>query len=89
MSNITYAFTGSYQRLLENKRIPSRRADIGVAQFKVEFPISMGFRLPFSITYASSTETSRKREVRASFGINLDAAKLLALRKLAALSLSK
>jgi hypothetical protein len=89
MSNITYAFTGSYQRLLENKRIPGRRADLGVAQFKVELPVSMGFRLPFSITYASSTETSSRREVRANFGINLDAAKLLALKKLAALSLSK
>lgn len=87
LSQITYSFTGSYQRLFENRHVPGKRADIGVAQFKIEFPVAMGFRLPFSVTYASASETSQKREVRANFGINLDTLKLLALRRLASLAL--
>lgn len=79
-SQITYSFKGSYQRMLENRHVAGRKADIASAQFKLEIPIFTGVTLPFSLTYSNSTETSREDRFRANFGITFDADKLLRLR---------
>jgi hypothetical protein len=84
-SNITYSFSGRYERMMENRGLPNRKADIAVAQFKVEFPVLAGMSLPFSITYANASELIKEDHVRANFGFTFDASKLLALRKLAQL----
>ena len=44
-SRITFSFTGRYQRLLENRGITNKKADIAVAQFKLEIPLLTGFSL--------------------------------------------
>jgi hypothetical protein len=84
-SNITYSFSGRYQRTMENRGVAGRKADIAVAQFKVEFPVLAGVSLPFSITYANATELVKEEHVRANFGFSFDASKLFALRKLSQL----
>jgi hypothetical protein len=83
LSRITYAFTGSYQRLKENDGLPRRKADIGAFQFKLDVPIYAGFALPFAITYTNATEHNKKEDTRFNFGLKLDADKLFALTKLA------
>lgn len=83
-SQITYSFTGRYQRLLENRLIPGRKADIAVAQFKLNVPMFSGASFPFSITFANASELIKEKHVRANFGFSLDADKLLK-----ALALSK
>lgn len=76
-SQITYSFTGRYQRLLANRLIPGRKADIAVAQFKVNVPMFSGMSFPFSVTYANATELVKESHVRANFGFSFDADKLL------------
>jgi hypothetical protein len=78
-SQVSYSFTGSYQRMMENRHVANKKADIGTAQFKLEIPISTGFKLPVSITYANSTEQKNKSHFRFNFGFGLDTDKLAAL----------
>jgi hypothetical protein len=81
-SRVTYAFTGRYQRMLENRGVEGRKADIGVAQFKVELPVFAGMSLPFSVTYANATELVKEDHVRANFGFTIDTDKLLQVFRL-------
>jgi hypothetical protein len=81
-SQITFAFTGRYQRMFENRGIAGKKADIGVAQFKVEIPFLTGASFPFSITYANATELVKEDHVRANFGFSFDADKVLLLKNL-------
>ena len=85
-SAITYSFTGSYQRLLENTKGPNRKADIGSAQFKLEIPVFTGFKLPLAITYSNATEERNKSHFRFNFGFGLDADTLAALLRAKALN---
>lgn len=81
MSKITYSFSGRYQRMGENKGVSERTPDIVVAQFKLDLPITLGISLPFSFSYASSTEQNKENEMRFSFGVNFDVDKLYALTR--------
>ncbi len=80
-SRITYAFTGRYQRMLENRGIAGKKADIAVAQFRVEVPFMTGLSFPFSVTYANATELVKEDHVRANFGFSLDTDKLFTVIK--------
>lgn len=75
LSKVTYSFSGRYQKMKET------RFDIGIAQFKVELPITMGLSLPFSVTYANRTEFNDEDEVRGNFGLSFDLDKLYALTR--------
>lgn len=81
-SQITYSFTGRYQRLFENRGRPNVKADIGVAQFKIEIPVLAGVSFPFSVTYATATELIKEDHVRANFGFTFDTDKVLQVLKL-------
>jgi hypothetical protein len=76
-SQITYSFTGRYERFFENQYFAGRKADIAVAQFKFEIPIAAGMTFPFSVTYANSSELIKENKVRANFGFTFDTDKLL------------
>jgi hypothetical protein len=78
-SPITFSFTGSYQRLLENTAGPNRKADLGSAQFKLDLPVFTGFTLPLSLSYINATEERNKSGFRFNFGFGLDTDKLAAL----------
>ena len=60
-----------------------RKADLAVAQFKLEIPFMTGFSFPFSVTYANATELIKEDQVRANFGITFDADKLFRLARAA------
>jgi len=83
-SQITYSFTGRYERFFENRFFAGRKADLAVAQFKFNIPMAAGMSFPFSITYANSSELIKESKVRANFGFTFDTDKLLK-----ALALSK
>ena len=83
-SQITYSFTGRFERLFENRYFADRKADIAVAQFKLNIPMMSGMSFPFSVTYANSSELIKESKVRANFGFTFDTDKLLK-----ALALSK
>jgi hypothetical protein len=78
-SPITFSFTGSYQRLLENNGVAGRKADLGSAQFKMDIPVFTGFSLPLSVSYINATEERNKSGFRFNFGFGLDTDKLAAL----------
>jgi len=78
-SPITFSFTGSYQRMLENTKGFNKKADIGSGQLKLEIPVFTGFSLPLAVTYSNATEEQKKRHFRFNFGFGLDADKLAAL----------
>ena len=82
LSKITYAFSGSYQRMKEFEGVEGKKADIASAQFRVEFPIAKGFSIPIAYTYASATEMGAKKENKFNFGLQLDFDKLYALTRL-------
>ncbi|HBB94598.1 MAG TPA: hypothetical protein DC054_04350 [Blastocatellia bacterium] len=81
-SRITFSFTGKYQRMMENRRIANRKADIGIAQFKLEIPLLTGFSLPFSLTYTNATELNKESHVRGNFGFTIDTDKVLQVLQL-------
>jgi len=81
LSKITYSFNFRYQRMRENRGQPDKKADLAVAQFKLELPIKLGVSLPFSVTYANATELIKEKEVRGNFGITFDVDKLFALTR--------
>jgi hypothetical protein len=76
-SQITYAFTGRFERFFENRYFADRKADIAVAQFKLNIPMMSGMSFPFSVTYANSSELIKESKVRANFGFTFDTDKLL------------
>lgn len=78
-SQISLAFAGRYERLQENRHIPGKKADIAVANWKIEIPIGQGVSLPLSITYANATELIKEQDIRGNFGITFDLDKLHAL----------
>lgn len=85
-SQITYSFSGRYQRIFENRFVPGRKADIAFAQFKFNLPMFSGMAFPFSVTYANASELIKEKHVRTNFGFSFDTDKLLkalALAKLA------
>jgi hypothetical protein len=79
-SQITFAFTGRYERLFENRNIVGRKADLGFFQFRLEVPFMGGMSLPFSVTYANATELIKEDHVHANFGFSFDADKLFFLK---------
>jgi hypothetical protein len=78
-SQVTFSFSGRYQRLLENRHISGKKADIAAAQGKVDLPILTGASLALSITYANADEMNAKDHVRFNVGINYDTGKLYQL----------
>jgi hypothetical protein len=78
-SQVTFSFSGRYQRLLENRHVAGKKADIASAQGKLELPILTGASLALSITYANADEMVSKDHVRFNFGINYDTGKLYQL----------
>jgi len=81
-SQVTFSFSGRYQRLLENRHVAGKKADIASAQGKLELPILTGASLALSITYANADELASKDHVRFNFGINYDTGKLYQLLQL-------
>jgi len=79
-SRVTFAFTGRFQRMLENRFFKDRKADIAVAQFKLELPLLAGISLPFSVTYANATELIKESHVRTNFGFTIDTDKILQIK---------
>jgi len=82
LSRITYAFTGSFERMPENRGMTGRKHNLAAAQFRIEIPITAGVSLPFAVTYANGTEQSNKAHVRGNFGFSFDVDKLLAITRL-------
>lgn len=82
-SRVTFAFTGRFQRMFENRFFKDRKADIAVAQFKFELPVLAGLSLPFSVTFANATELIKESHVRANFGFTIDTDKILQIINLA------
>jgi hypothetical protein len=78
-SQVTFSFSGRYQRLLENRHIAGKKADIAAAQGKVDLPILTGASLALSITYANADEMNAKEHVRFNFGVSYDTGKLYQL----------
>jgi hypothetical protein len=78
-SQITFSFSGSYQRLLENTKGTNKKADLVAGQAKLEIPVFTGFSLPLAVTYSNATEEQKKRHFRFNFGFGLDTDKLIAL----------
>jgi len=78
-SKITYSFVGRYQRLLENRGVQGKTADVGTLQFITEIPLFKGLSLPFAVTYSSATEEEKKQGFRFNFGTRLDMDKLFDL----------
>ena len=82
LSKITFAFTGRYQRIFENRHQANKKADIAIAQFKLDIPVLSGMSIPFSVTFANASELIKEKHVRANFGFTFDADKIFALAKL-------
>ena len=81
-SQMTFALTGRYERLLENQGMANRTPDIGIVQFKLDLPVGQGMSIPLSLTYANATELQKEQHVRGNFGFTFDADKFLILRRL-------
>lgn len=82
LSQLTYSLTARYQRLPENRGIPNKKANLAVAQFKLEVPISKGFSVPLSLTYTNATEQNKEKRIRGNFGITFDFDKFMAIGKI-------
>lgn len=59
-----------------------KKADIGVAQFKVEIPLAAGMSIPLSVSAATATELLDESETQGHFGFTFDLDKFAAVRKL-------
>jgi hypothetical protein len=81
-SQVTFSLSGRYQRLLENRHVAGKKADIASAQGKLDLPILTGASLTLSISYSNADETSTKDHVRFNFGITYDTGKLYQLIQL-------
>lgn len=82
LSKITYAFTGTYQRMMENEGMVGRKPDLAAFQFKLDVPIYGGLNFPIAVTYANGSEHTNKSDTRLNFGFKFDMDKLFALTKL-------
>jgi len=82
LSKITYAFTGTYQRMRENEGLAGRKPDLVGLQFKLDVPIYGGFNFPIALTYTNGTEHTNRNDKRLNFGFKFDMDKLFALTKL-------
>lgn len=80
-SEISLSFAGRYERMQENRHVPGKKADIGVANVKLEIPVAAGVSFPVSITFANASELIKESDVRGNFGISFDLDKLSALVK--------
>jgi hypothetical protein len=78
-NQVTFSFSGRYERLQENRHTPGKKADLAVANWKLEIPVAAGVSLPLSITYANASELIMEKHVSGNFGITLDLDKLRAL----------
>jgi hypothetical protein len=78
---ITFAFTGRFQHLAENKNRTDREANIGSFQAKIQFPVAPGLSIPVAYTYSSATELMAKPENRFNVGLSLEMSKILAFRR--------
>jgi hypothetical protein len=78
-SQVTFSFSGRYQRLLENRHVAGKKADIASAEAKLTVPLFSGLTLPLSFTYSNATELSKKDHLRFNFGFNFDSDKLYRL----------
>ncbi len=75
-SQVSLSFTGSYERMPENRGVLNKKADIGNAQFKFQLPVASGIVFPISFTFANSSELVNKNHWRANFGLTFDLDKL-------------
>jgi hypothetical protein len=80
-SQVTFALTGRYERMFENRHVALKKADLAVVQLKTEIPFGTGMSFPFSVTYANATELIKEDHVRVNFGFSFDASKFALLRK--------
>jgi hypothetical protein len=80
-NRVALSLTGRYQRLLENRGVAGKKADIAVAQLKLEIPLHASVTLPISLTVANSTELIKGTYVRANFGFSIDTDKLFAINR--------
>jgi len=78
-SQVTFSIAGRYQRLLENRHVTGKKADIASAEAKLTIPLFSGMTLPLALTYSNATELSKKDHVRFNFGFNFDSDKLYRL----------
>ncbi len=62
-------------------RLEAANQIVNIVQAKATIPISPGFSLPLSLTYASRTDLINQDHVRGNFGISLDLDKLYALSR--------
>jgi len=78
-SEITFAMSGQYQRLEENKDQSGKRPDLALGNFKLEIPIAAGVSFPLSFTVANASELVKETYVKGNFGITFDLSKLAPL----------
>lgn len=78
-SEITFAMSGQYQRLEENKDKSGKRPDLVLGNFKLEIPIAAGVSFPLSFTVANASELVKETYVKGNFGITFDLSKLAPL----------
>jgi len=78
-SRISLTLSGNYERLPENRHVAGKKADLAVANLKLEVPLAGGVSFPISVSYANATELIKESEVRGSFGITFDLDKLRSL----------
>jgi hypothetical protein len=76
---MTLSFAGRYQRLLENRHQPDKKADLAVVQVKFEIPVFSGVTFPISVSYATASELLKEDHVHANFGFSFDTDKLYQL----------
>jgi hypothetical protein len=84
-NQVTFSFAGRYQRLLENRHMSDKKADLASAEAQLVIPVFSGMTLPLSFTYSNATELGKKDHFHFNFGLNFDTDKLyrlLAFRKL-------
>ncbi|UCC84456.1 MAG: hypothetical protein JSW46_05865, partial [Gemmatimonadota bacterium] len=65
-SKTTISVSGRFSRLEEADD------EIGIAQIKVNIPVTAGLRLPISVTYATRTELIDEEEIRGNVGLTVD-----------------
>jgi hypothetical protein len=78
-NRVALSLSARYQRLFENRGIAGKKADIALAQLKLEIPLHAAVSLPISVTLANATELIKEKHVRANFGFTIDTDKLFAV----------
>jgi hypothetical protein len=78
-SPVTASLAGSYQYFREYAGIKGKKADVGTATLKVEFPVAGAVSIPLSVTYATSPQDQALKSesyVHGDFGLTFDLDKL-------------